>query len=210
MGASICFDLIADIPGSNKKKCTTRKCRDSYVCDCGGESYCEHATEEHEALVPTGKNECAIAKKQVTNVFLRAVNLSDVHSTVPGKSSNCFFSDTECTCASTADIGITQDCLDFLYEDPIKGSICRMRDCKESMQCDCDGSRRCTRAMRKHKVWRKMGNEGRPGLAICEKLESNAYQIKEKKSAVQPKVETAPPIVPVEEQPKEEIPGNEM
>lgn len=206
LGESNCFDLVADIPGSNKKKCSTRKCRDSYICDCDGESYCEHFSETREVLVHTGKQECIIAEKKMTVVSLHTVNISDIHSTVPGQSRNCFFSDTECTCASTIDIGITQDCLDSLYKDPMKGHICRVRDCKESMQCDCGGSQRCSRAKTMNKAWRKTANEGRPGLAVCEPFQSTAYHVIEKKGEAEPKVETTPPMMQKE---KPETPGKE-
>lgn len=179
LGDSNCYDLVADIPGSEKKKCSSRNCRESneFVCDCDGASYCEHESENKSVLQHVGDNECVVVEKNITEVSLVAEDITKVHQTVPGKTRNCFFSDTECTCASTTEIGIPQDCVDFVYEDPQRGAVCRVRDCKESMQCDCGGSVRCSRAMKTTTVWRKVRNEGRPGFAICEQFESSAYLV---------------------------------
>lgn len=176
LGESSCFDLVADIPDSDRKKCTGRKCREAYVCDCDGPSYCAHESEITSVLQHVGDNECVVIDKNVTEVSLVAEDINHVHQTV-GKTRDCFFSDTECTCASTTSIGITQDCVDFLYEDPQKGAVCRVRDCKESMQCDCGGSSRCSRAKKTITGWRKIHNEGKPGFAICEQFQSYIYQV---------------------------------
>lgn len=182
LGNSVCYDVIGDIPGSLRKKCSSRKCRESFVCDCNGESYCEHSTEEKEVLVLAAANECKIEERVVTAVSLVTANISEVHSSIPGNARNCIFSDTQCTCASTTDIGITQDCLDFLYEDPVRGSICRVRDCRDSMQCDCGGSHTCSRAKKTSFAWKMIANEGRPGLAVCERFNSTTYNVTEEKS----------------------------
>lgn len=177
LGESNCYDLISDVPGSEKKKCSSRKCRESYVCDCAGTSYCEHESENRSALQHVGDGECIVVERNVTSLSLVDEDITNIHNTTPTKNRDCLFSDTECTCASTTEIGVIQDCVDFVYEDATKGPVCRVRDCKESMQCDCGGSSRCSRAERTTTAWRKVHNEGRPGFAICEEFESTTYHL---------------------------------
>lgn len=59
------------VDGSGRNVCTTRKCLDSYVCDCAGSSLCEHhdVTNEFWGLggaAGGGKFYCEMASKTTT------------------------------------------------------------------------------------------------------------------------------------------------
>lgn len=177
LGKSQCYDLVSDIPNSKNKRCRLRDCHESYVCDCNGTSYCEHESEEKPVLYQLNGNECELVSKNVTTVSLVDEDISRVHQTAPTKTRNCVFSDSECTCASSLEIGVTHDCLDYAYEDPEKGPVCRARDCAVAMVCDCGGESHCRRERKTTVAWRKVMNEGRPGLVVCEEFESKTDRV---------------------------------
>lgn len=171
---SSCYDYVSDIAGSAEKRCRRRGCRDGYECDCDGTSYCEHSSEVRSVLQPLGDGRCEEVIKAVNSVRLVAGNLSDVVAGAMTNRGGCVFNESRCNCASKSDIGIAEDCYDFLYQDAGKGMVCRVRDCKESMVCDCGGSKMCLRELKTRRALRKRAEEGRPGFALCEYFESTS------------------------------------
>lgn len=181
-GTTTCYDFVADIEDSPQKVCTSRDCKDGYVCECNGTSYCSHSNTEMKILQAAEDGKCDVVSKRVHLVTLETLGFVDVSPRLPSNNNICVLDNTQCTCASTTEIGIYQDCYDFLYTDAVKGDVCRVRDCKESMRCDCAGSNLCYRTPRNITTLRRVGSEGRPGYALCEWYQSVSYVLTLKES----------------------------
>lgn len=179
---STCYDFVADIEDSPQKLCVSRDCKDGYICECNGTSYCSHSNIEVKVLHAAGDSKCDVVSKSVHSVTLISPSITEVFSSAPSSNSVCILDETQCTCASTTEIGIYEDCYDFLYTDAARGDVCRVRDCKESMRCDCAGPSLCDRTLRNTTLLRKTGNEGRPGYALCEWYHSIGYVLTLKES----------------------------
>lgn len=175
-GNNQCFDFVSAISGSENVQCTSRDCADSYVCDCDGESYCGFKNETKEVLVTLTDSTCKYESKAITSVHLVNENINNI---TPSGVANaeCIFSDDKCTCASSMELGITNDCVDFKYEDPLRGSICSIRDCNLSFHCDCGGTHTCTKRMYSKTAWQATGQEGTPGLVLCDQLTMPAIDV---------------------------------
>lgn len=176
-GSNTCYDFVADIENSTHKLCTSRECRDGYVCECNGTSYCSHSTRQMDILQPAGDNKCDVVSRTIHAVTVVASSIAELFPEALSVGGTCVLDDTQCTCASTTEIGIYEDCYDFLYTDAVRGDVCRVRDCKESMRCDCAGSHLCDRALRTTTTLRKTGEEGRPGYALCEWYQSTSQLV---------------------------------
>lgn len=177
MNSSTCFDFMGNVKNSDLKRCSPRPCGGGYACDCNGTSYCSISSISRQVLEPVSDGKCIYVTKNLETVSLVSLDINEIHPmTLPNKGT-CVFNDTQCTCSSTLSIGVIQDCYDFLYEDPARGSVCRVRDCKDSMQCDCGGAQLCSRQSRTIRAYRKTGIEGRPGFVLCEEQDSTSYVV---------------------------------
>lgn len=176
-GNSQCFDFVADIANSDEKKCSTRDCGDSYACDCDGSSYCEFSTNEKIVLKAAESGNCKYESKTVTKVSLVNEDINSVYQTGLSNST-CIYNENECTCASSIETGITSDCIDFKYEDSVRGSVCSIRDCKDSFHCDCGGTHRCNKEVVSKTAWRFTGQEGSAGLVLCERNTVSAVEVR--------------------------------
>jgi hypothetical protein len=181
--SQVCWDAVQPlVPMGEDQPCRSRECnisgkKESYVCDCNGDSYCGFQAVEKISLVPSSPGMCTRQRAFAKSVFLVADDIKNVTG-LPWSQKKCIFSDAECTCMSARG---KNDCIDFLKNDPDLGNICQVRDCKDSMTCDCAGNETCSKDVVTKMVWVSTGNvPGKPGTITCKQQEATFLQVARK------------------------------
>jgi hypothetical protein len=180
VGSQTCWDPIAPIvPAGQNQPCAGRQCKLDgknipYVCDCNGPSYCEFKSINRISLMPISPGMCSSKKIVAKSIALVEQDIKKVHG-LTSRTGNCLFTDNECTCAAPSE---KRDCIDFTAKDPQYGNTCTVRDCQDSMMCDCGGNTTCSKKTVTKMVWKSTGNvPGQPGLVTCKHEKATFVQV---------------------------------
>jgi hypothetical protein len=175
-----CWDPIPPVvPVGQNQPCTDRECNlggkvTQYVCDCNGASYCGFTSTDRVTLTPISQGMCSSKRVSSKVVVLVEDDIKKVHG-LKQSTGKCIFSKDECTCAQPSE---KHDCIDFVVNDPRYGNTCNVRDCKDSMVCDCGGNATCAKRTVTKMVWKSTGNiPGRPGMVTCKRESATFVQV---------------------------------
>jgi hypothetical protein len=180
---AVCWDPVLPVVAEGRSQpCTDRFCdpehhKSLFKCDCEGKSFCEIKYIDQVSLFPIEKGLCSVNKNKVKSVQLVAEQSNSALESKPQRRS-CLFTDTECTCGEHTE---QSGCVDFVFDDPERGPMCKSRDCAPSMTCDCEGTSLCSKTTVTRSVWKATAHiSSKHDLVDCRRGTHTVIQISRK------------------------------